>query len=377
MITLSQSRVTPVSNTGLFPHLFFETSVDTLTLVLRKVPSAKAAIDIVGVIDDVFSEKIDFACDRPTFMMKQWTGCSRSSLRGVMVHWQAPNTEKQGTLRIHLPGKALAAASARELYDCVQVLWQLYGGECTRVDVAADDYAKVTNLDDIRAAQVNRNYTGVRSHRFAGSGSLTEEDGLTYYFGSKSSDSQLRIYDKSVESKGAFDCIRWELQLRRAKAQELCNIWLSGGAWEAEAMASTLSGAIAGAVDFIDRSKRQKDLTRCQRLPWWARVRSCLSKAFRVKAPKKTPLMKNKIGWVCHAVMPSLAAIKKYLGDVEFWQFLEDDCREKEQNLTTLNQAIVAQALADDKKNLPNSRLALAAREIFDYGKQGSLFGPI
>lgn len=342
--------VTPPSNTGLFPHNLFEVGVDTVTVVLRKVATAKGANDIKRLIERTFSEQIDFATDRPTFMMCAWDGCSRGSLRGTQLHWQAPEEYGFGVLRVHLPGKALSAATSADAKDCLQVLWELYGGTCSRIDVAADDYEKITNLEDIAEAQRARNYTGVRSHRYTGSGSLHEKDGLTYYFGSKTSDSQLRIYDKAVESKGIMDCIRWELQLRREKANALCDMWLGLGDCGDSRDCSVLSGAIAGAVDFIDRAPGHKDLTRCKRLPWWERVRGCLASAFRVRPKKKVPLMAAKIGWICQSVLPSLAAVKKYLGDAEFWGFLDDGVREKSAVLSGLNLAVVTQAIADDEE---------------------------
>lgn len=375
MVTLTSTCKTPASNTGLIPHPGFQNSIDTLTLVLRKVRTVKCAIAIKDMVNAAFSEQIDFDPECSTFMMKRWDGCSTASLRGVMLHWMNPTEEDAGILRLHLPGKAIAAAGQKELYDCAQVLWTVYGGNCSRVDVASDDYGKITNLDDIRSAQELRNYTGVRSHRWAGSGSLNESDGLTYYFGSKSSDSQLRVYDKERESKGKVDCIRWELQLRRSKANELCNIWLGGGAGEYKAMASIVSGAICGAVDFIDRSRKQKDLSRCSRLPWWSRVRACMGKAFRVAPKKKEPLLMEKMGWLCESVMPSLAVVKSYLGDASFWQFLENEVQDRLGNLKPKQRRLVHQARLDDVdicKETPWSRARLSdfidAQKILEFG---------
>lgn len=377
MIAPSVFSQTPVSNTGLIPQKGFVSSVDTMTLVLRKVWTASAAIAIKELIERAFSEQIEFDASRSTFMMRQWDGCSSSSLRGVMLHWLSPKDNEAGTLRVHLPGKAIAAAGQRELYDCVQVLWSLYGGDCTRLDVAADDYAKITRLDDLKEAQRKRNYTGVRSHRWSGSGSLNDADSLTYYFGSKSSDSQLRVYDKAKESKGKTDCIRWELQVRRVKAKELANIWLGGGQRGFETMAKVVTGAICGAVDFIDRSKRHKDLTRCTRLRWWSHVRSNMGEAFKVAPKKKEPLLKEKIGWICEAVMPSLAAVKSYLGDQDFWTLMDTEISDRSKDLSSRNRKLVTQAKADDAdiaKCTPWSRSRL---KDFISAQQVLQFGPI
>lgn len=352
---------TPASNTGLIPHLEFKSSVDTLTIVLRKVSSAASAVEIKELIEKSFGECIDFDTHRPTFMMKQWSGSSRASVRGTQLHWQAPTDEAAGELRIHLPGRAIAASTQEDFRDCIQVLWSLYGGECTRIDVAVDDGLKMTDMSALHEAQRNRNYTGVRSHRRVSSGGLQEADGVTYYFGSSSSDMQLRVYDKAIESKGKVDVIRWELQFRRAKAHEMCNVWLATEASEGSDVGSALSGAVAGAVDFIDRSKRHKDLTRCHRLPWWSKLRSYFSKAYRLKPKPKEVLMEKKIGWLCKAVMPSLAVVQAYMGDCRFWQFIEEEIGDKKPLLSPINKSLIEQA---KKADAARFKMSNAAREL-------------
>jgi len=362
MLALPVQSKTPASNTGLIPQKQFKSSVDTLTLVLREVPTAGDAISVRNMLNAVFGEDIEFIANRPNFMMREWSGCSVSSLRGIQLHWIAPTDEAMGMLRVHLPGKAIGHAGQLELRDCIQILYAQYGGDCSRIDVAADDYDRLTNLDDIADAQKKRNYTGVRSHRWVGSGSLTEGDGMTYYFGSKTSAAQMRIYDKTKESKGKVDCIRWELQLRREKARQVCEKWLSGGQKIIGDCASVLTGAIAGAVDFIDRSRGEKDLSRCERLAWWAELRRHFSTSFKLAPPKKEPLMGDKLAWVCTSVTPSLAAIYKYLGASDFWQFVEGEVSEKAKNMSRRNRALVAQAKEDDRdisKQTPWSRSRL------------------
>ena len=268
-----------------------------------------------------------------------------------MLHWQNPRGSRPGRLRIHLTGKAIAAAGQEELRDFACVVCAIYKGRATRIDLACDDFDRLTNFDDLAAAQRNRNYVGVRRHRVTRSGGLSEDDGETYYFGAKSSDVQLRAYDKFIESGGRINCIRWELQLRRAKAAEACLQWtnLAGGC--AQSVAGFISGCVAGAVDFIDRSAGHKDLSRCERLPWWERLRSYMGEARKILVEPAVPLMAAKLAWVCKSVMPSLATIQKYLGGQVFWQFCEDGIAEKSGLLSALNLSLIEQAREEDKES--------------------------
>jgi len=364
MIASQTEARTPVSNTGLIPQVSFKVHIDTLTYVLRSVPTAGAAVEVKDLLERAFQESIEFDVHCKVFMMKQWDGCSRKSLRGTKLHWLAPKDGQAGQLRIHLTGAAIAAGGQKQLRDCFQVLREVYKGEATRIDVAVDDSLKLTKMSDVHEAQRNRNYTGVRSHRYINSGGLEAADGVTCYFGSSASDLQLRIYDKFVESKGKIDVIRWELQLRRYKARTLCDVWLGDGQESQQQLAAKLSGAVAGAVDFIDRSNKAKDLSRCERLPWWQKVRCYFAAPSKIGSPEKKPLMDKTIGWLSSAAMPSLAMVKRYLGDAAFWQYISEEMEEKEPLLSPQKEAIIAHA-----KHIDISRLALsnAARKIREY----------
>lgn len=366
MLALLSQKGTPASNTGLNPQASFKSSVDTITLVLRKVDTAQAAVDIKNLLCQQLNECIDFDTNRPAFMMRSWDGSSRKSLRGTQLHWKAPSEEKAGCLRIHIPGKAIAACSQAGLRDCVQVLSALYGGDCNRIDVAVDDENRLTSLEKILDAQVDKNYTGVRSHRRIISGGLDSDDGATFYFGSKASDLQLRIYDKKVESKGAVNAIRWELQLRREKAKEMCRLWIDADVLEGDSVGAVLSGAVAGSVDFIDRSSKSKDLTRCPMLPWWRKLKAHLSKGYKLQVKPKETTIEKKIGWLCHAVMPSLAIIKKYLGERNFWQFLEEEVTDKECFLSDVDRKMIEVAKVNDKARLKMCEAARRIREYFE-----------
>lgn len=357
---------TPLSNTGLFPQNRFPVSVDTLTITLRRIATAKGANDAIALVEKTFNEKIEYSLDRPTFMMRQWDGCSIRSVLGCQIHWKAPEDYGNGVLRIHIPGKALAGVPLEDVRSLMAVFAAVYSADCNRIDVAVDDKTGMTKISDLRAAQLDGNYTGYRSHRYITSGKIGEGEGQTVYFGSAKSDSQLRVYDKAVERGVGGSWIRWELQQRRAKANLVFLYWVGLEGLEAADMAAKLGGFIPGAIDFLDRSKRQKDLSRCPRLPWWAALRLRMAEGLSCSVPVPVPTMRSKIGWVCGAVAPSLAAIKKYLGDVDFWQLLEETIEEKGAVMSKLNQAVVDQAKRADMLAL---RLKEKALEVTGLDK--------
>lgn len=357
IVAPSSEVATPDSNTGLFPQIeSFPVSIDTLTINLRRVATAKGAHDAIALIEARFKEKIEYSLERPTFMMKSWAGCSIRSLRGTQIHWNAPAEYGYGHLRIHLPGKALSVVSLEELSEFMAVLDSVYAVDCSRVDVAVDDKSGVDYLAEVRAAQVHGNYTGYRSHRYITSARIGQDEGRTLYFGSPKSDRQLRVYDKQIERGSSDSWIRWECQLRKTAAHDFFCYWRNVYARKSSDLAASLGGVIPGTIDFLDRARKHKDLSRCERLSWWEALRNRMGKAYRIKPAAVVRLLSNKIGWICKAVVPSLQAIKSYMGGVEFWDFIEETMKEKGP-LSSINAAMVQQAIADD-------RAAAAARTI-------------
>lgn len=347
---------TPVSNTGLIPQIQnFPVSIDTLTINLRRIATAKGAHDAIALIEAQFKEKIEYSLERPTFMMKSWDGCSIRSLRGTQVHWNAPKEFGYGHLRVHLPGKALSGVSLTELSEFITVLDSIYAVDCSRVDIAVDDKSGVDYLSDVRDAQIHGNYTGYRSHRYISSARIGQDEGRTLYFGSTKSDRQLRVYDKKIQRGDSSSWIRWESQLRKSVANDFLRYWLNVYSRESGNLARALGGIVSGSIDFIDRTRRHKDLSRCSRLSWWECLRHRMGESYRIKPAKVVRLLSEKIGWICKAVIPSLSAVKSYMGDVNFWRFIEETIIEKGP-LSSINQALVDQALADD--------LAAAAAKI-------------
>ncbi len=102
------------------------------------------------------------------------------------------------------------------------------GGHITRMDVALDDRAGQVSIAQVKQA-VDAGQAVTRSQKFqivAGS-SLRDgtSTGDTLYFGSRESQTMLRVYDKRLElqQKGREEAkdygVRWELELKQDRAQ--------------------------------------------------------------------------------------------------------------------------------------------------------------
>lgn len=94
-----------------------------------------------------------------------------------------------------------------------------------------------------------------------------ELKGDTLYFGGRGKNGggkYLRIYNKTLESKGVVDSVHWECECSKKKAQHAF-FKLSQCAF-----ASLLVGLIGGCIDFVER--KDKNLGRATRFEWWQSI---------------------------------------------------------------------------------------------------------
>ena len=93
--------------------------------------------------------------------------------------------------------------------------------EITRLDLAYDDYTKTfTPRDFSRWMDQERITTDSRVWSYIAS---ARNSGDTFYLGKRGRDRFLRVYDKNYESKGKYDCIRYEFELKKDWARVVQN----------------------------------------------------------------------------------------------------------------------------------------------------------
>ncbi len=354
---------TRLCNTGLFsqnppkpPKKGYELSIDWLTISCP-IGSFAEAFSIIGLVEGTFDETINYS---PVRAVNRWgqtyLGSSSDSLRGTMLFSNPPANGELGELRIYLPGKALAAATMNEIRDFCQIIREMYSGTCARFDVAIDDYSKVLNLDEVKSAQDEGNFAYVETIGYHESGERGGKDkGKTITFGSRHSEAYVRFYDKNVESKGEIDAIRLESEFKDSKAQQLFEQWTSFDFQEDEQLcAKLLAGAALGTVRFCDRSSGDKNLDRCDDLPWYEKLCDSVVSGFRLRVRKKERFLDDAIRWVQKAVVPTLAMIRKYMGDDIFLQWIYDCTDEAMPMLSKIKLERIQQQQQLDKEEQQN-----------------------
>jgi hypothetical protein len=233
---------------------------------------------------------------------------------GARVKWTAGRDD----IHIVLPGKWLGALAPEAVLGVLawvnEKAWYVVQHEdgsfkarvaVTRLDLAADDFAKVVTPGQVEAARAAGNLvTHAKEGEFI---RHWPTRGETFALGKRGSLQYLRVYDKAAESGGEIDSIRWELEFRD-EAAESALVMLLYREW-GEVFATRL----VSFVDFRDRSADARP-DRCPRLPWLEQVVGAAEKVKPYELITPVASAERSLSWLRHQVAAVLAAVNAAAG---------------------------------------------------------------
>lgn len=181
----------------------------------------------------------------------------------------------------------------------------------TRLDLAIDDkggnYYSVDEVKEIceneRCATRFKGYRMVSESKFNSKGKI----GNTLYIGDRSSSCYLRIYDKRLEQikkQGkdvGYSWTRWELELKKERAQKAVDILLSGSG-----LGSVAVGILSNYFRVIVRD--DSNVSRCSTDSVWQAFISGVDK-LRLSMSKVVKTLDEKKEWIKKQCAPSIAAV--------------------------------------------------------------------
>lgn len=249
--------------------------------------------------------------------------------------------ERPGELRVSMSARYLDNVDMSQLAAWLNIIAPVYGLRCSRLDVALDDHEKQIPLSVVEQARCDRNFFNVRSTSVVKSDDVSSnEKGQTIYFGSRQSEAFMRVYDKTVESKGERLGNRWESEFKGAKADEICRQWLAAMDTDESRASRLLVDVVLGTVDFRDRSKGKKNRDRCPLLSWFAEMCEMLAAVpVRLRVPRPKQTMQRTVDYLKRSVAPSIASLSKALGS-QFSGFLRDLIKDGDARMTNVRRKI-------------------------------------
>jgi Replication initiation factor len=213
--------------------------------------------------------------------------------------------------------------SSIELIDCEQQRELLaclvgFNAKFTRLDLCVDDLSGTLSEKRLSKAFNSNNYRS-RSQNFQYIRSATKDyTGFTFYVGSRSSESFLRIYDKAFESDLDFQCTRVEAELKGNQANTQVKLLLQVPSchWN-----ELFIGIIRSIVDFVDISF-DTNKSRCPLLSWWHKFCGDAMK-FRLTVKKEIPSIEPILDWVSKQFGSTIQFFKQYFGEDEAYYLLD------------------------------------------------------
>lgn len=236
---------------------------------------------------------------------KVWENEARGGA-GVLIAWTLPERpDEPGSLWFSLSAKVCQRIGGT-MQQCkfIQLMQSDYGAKFTRIDIAIDDFHKELKLSAIVDTLREGNFSGFQRWNFFENSSK----GWTINLGSRQSESIVRIYDKSVETNGEIDSIRWEKEVKSLKADELAkqisNLDFSKGE---DVLSAELARFALGGINFIIKS--DKNVNRCQIVNWFSEFLSAFLEPIKLVVERIKPTLERSINWLKKSVAATLAVI--------------------------------------------------------------------
>lgn len=235
------------------------------------------------------------------------------------VFWST--ARPQMGVHVRLPSTALASSGR----DPEQVLCELHqlGAKFTRIDLAADDQQGFLDLKEIARKTVNKCEIVCQAHEGNhnhGSFGKTVE-GHTEYYGSRKSETFVRIYDKAAEQrakgKAAPDhWVRVEFEYKRARAHAVAaHIATHRADWR-----NAAKGWFLAYLDFKEPG-RDSHKSRWVSCAWWLAFLEYASKV-RLVLQKVVKTVADVKRWIEQQVAPSLFVLASTIGRDEIFQII-------------------------------------------------------
>jgi Replication initiation factor len=302
----SQAVTTPPDTCVLLP------AIDWLTLLW----DTDSPNDCVNAIEEIL--EVNF--DKLSVVVVAKPNGNWSTVRGTSGCQLSFKVVPAGdiTVRLELPGSLSSSVGAGMWFR----LWAYTSAQknhrCTRIDYNVDDTTHTLGLTRIEMALREGNYAGYRSGEIYESVG-GDRAGKTVYFGSPRSLQRVRFYDKKAESGGKIDAIRYEVQCRSARANEVYNSLIVLGEGE---LWMAIRGRLKTAISFISRT--DKNLSRSRVVGFWEDFLALLDCA-SIVAPKlsRPSAISRTIDWAERTLPKAIMKIKEALGAAAFGDWLQ------------------------------------------------------
>ena len=243
------------------------------------------------------------------------------SARSDMVHG--------GKITLDVPGSALDRIEKADLSLFLLSLRQ-FKPTATRIDVFFDDYSRLITPDQLSKIAGKNHYSGFRHSQVKqsfkqnikkGKADLLHDEVDFGRRGQNGSGKYMRCYDKNLETDGEKNCVRWEVEFTKERAQIIFD--QISQITSIDAFATLCGALVAGCITFVHRCS-EKNIARLSVYKFWEKIKDLLG-TLVIRVPSHKTNLSGKYEWVYRQVSPTLACLRDtFVTDSYFLTWLFD-----------------------------------------------------
>lgn len=208
----------------------------------------------------------------------------------------------------------------------------------TRLDIACDNVDGILDLNKLETCielkQIRSRFrAGHKIENFTLSPNDETPQGKTIYIGSPASRLKFRFYDKAAQLKLQGHWVRAELQCMAERATEAINHILDGV--EAGELAVGVLNNNFQPINLDDSNR-----TRCSVQDWWQEFTVITAKV-KLTTAKAQKMISDVMHHVKKQYAPTFAMLKKFMGVVDFHDFVDDLITDGKERMKKQHEMII------------------------------------
>ncbi len=295
-----------------------------------KVNDPREALGIIGLLPSLFVE-LDYG----------FSGYRKSLRFGNICIYYAGRDDMG--CHVEMSGQGCRQYEAQFDVNPWQELFKTVlnaNGNFTRLDLALDNIDGALNLKRIHDAlrdherQIRTIFSDWSRYEKGSFRAGEKITGETIYIGSTKSHIFFRIYDKAQETGIDGEWIRFEIEMRNNRAQEVARLFISD-----IYVGCLATGIINNYFAIINNDDSNK--SRCTLQSWWAEWLQSTEK-ISLTTEKATRYVSDTMQFIKRQYAPSLAMINKHLGPGQFKSFIQETVHDGSQRMSTKHEQILA-----------------------------------
>jgi len=234
-----------------------------------------------------------------------------------------------GKITLDVPGSALDRIEKTDLNLFLLSLRQ-FKPTATRIDIFFDDYSRFITPYQLSKIAVKNHFSGFRQFQNKqqfkqniknGKAELLHDEVDFGRRGQNGSGKYLRCYDKYLETKGEKNCVRWEVEFTKERAQIIFD--KLSLVTSIDAFATLCGSLVVGCITFVHRCA-EKNIGRLCIYKFWENIKGLLG-TLVIRVPSHKTNLSGKYEWVYRQVSPTLACLREtFVTDSYYLSWLFD-----------------------------------------------------